>query len=151
MYTQRKKGTKMVPLGYYNTPSLTTSVQCIRSVFAVSTAGTCTLHINSNSNWVCKGMGKGKQCRWGLIFYHLQHYTFCHSKKPAPIHLHVLIACGMGLLPQSTLRFWLRIWDTYHTKVPINNGFYMYVENCIEIDNMNMLEQLSHVPIHCLY
>ncbi len=29
--------------------------------------------------------------------------TFCHSKNPAPIHLHVLIACGMGLLPQSTL------------------------------------------------
>ena len=25
-----------------------------------------------------------------------QFYTFCHSKKPAPIHLNGLIACGMG-------------------------------------------------------
>ena len=31
--------------------------------------------------------------------------TFCHSKNPRAIHLCVLIAFGMGLLPQFTLAF----------------------------------------------
>ncbi len=39
--------------------------------------------------------------------YSIHVYTFCHSKNPAPIHLHVLIAFGMGLLPQSS--FGIRI------------------------------------------
>ena len=30
---------------------------------------------------------------------HCLIYTFCHSKNPVPIHLYVLIACGMGLEP----------------------------------------------------
>ena len=35
----------------------------------------------------------------------LHPYILCHSKNPDPIHLHVSIACGMGLLPQSTFGF----------------------------------------------